>query len=131
MPKFESWVKCHVSPQRLKNSPYLFVHDLHKCFISRFIIQIELVKCPSNSKDWNQTLNISPIGVPESLKLSLSFMCDCECESKIDNVSFSLIRRPLVLWIFYIDFYKQLFYVGLYWKWSALWRNGNSKMWYL
>ncbi|GLV41732.1 myospheroid [Carabus blaptoides fortunei] len=47
-----------------------------------FKIEIEVTSCPKNMKDRNQTLQIYPVGLDESLMVDLEMICGCPCEDK-------------------------------------------------
>ncbi|KAJ8948573.1 hypothetical protein NQ318_007577 [Aromia moschata] len=46
----------------------------------KFRIDIEILKCPKDPKDYFQTIKISPVAINESLIIDLQMLCDCECE---------------------------------------------------
>lgn len=52
-----------------------------------FKIEIEVTSCPKNIKDRNQTLQIYPVGLNESLMVDLEMICGCPCEDKNHKVS--------------------------------------------
>ncbi|XP_019867658.2 integrin beta-PS isoform X2 [Aethina tumida] len=45
-----------------------------------FRIDIEVIECPKDPKDWTQTIQIYPIGINESLTIDLEMLCSCDCE---------------------------------------------------
>ena len=45
-----------------------------------FEVRLTVLKCPDSRYNWNQTINISPVGLKESLTLDLQILCECECE---------------------------------------------------
>lgn len=45
-----------------------------------FSIEIEVTACPKDPKDWNQTFQIYPVAINESLTVNLEMLCDCPCE---------------------------------------------------
>ena len=45
-----------------------------------FTAKIELVKCPRDPREWQQRIEISPVGINESVVVDLSLVCQCECE---------------------------------------------------
>ncbi|XP_016984772.1 integrin beta-PS isoform X1 [Drosophila rhopaloa] len=47
-----------------------------------FTAQIQVLKCPENPKDWKQTINISPVGINETMQIHLEMLCACDCEKK-------------------------------------------------
>ncbi|XP_029711058.1 integrin beta-PS isoform X1 [Aedes albopictus] len=48
--------------------------------IVNFEAHITLLKCPENPRDWNQILQIYPIGINESLTVDIEMLCSCPCE---------------------------------------------------
>jgi hypothetical protein len=42
----------------------------------KFTVSIDLRSCPKDPKDWNQKIKISPIGLPLSLEVDASLVCD-------------------------------------------------------
>lgn len=52
-----------------------------------FQAEIEVTACPPNRKDWEQTFQIYPVGINESLTVVLNMQCDCECENPKHFVS--------------------------------------------
>ncbi|XP_044753352.1 integrin beta-PS isoform X2 [Coccinella septempunctata] len=48
--------------------------------IVNFMIQIEVVKCPKNPKDWKETIEFYPVGINETLVVDLEMLCSCPCE---------------------------------------------------
>lgn len=60
----------------------------HKCGnirvgdIVNFMIQIEVVKCPKNPKDWFETIEFYPVGINETLIVDLEMLCSCPCEQE-------------------------------------------------
>lgn len=49
-----------------------------------FKIEIEVISCPADPKEWMQTLQIYPVGLNESLIVDIEMLCSCPCE-KPDN----------------------------------------------
>lgn len=47
----------------------------------KFEAEIVVTKCPEDPKDWQQTLQIYPVGVNESLTIDLTMLCGCPCET--------------------------------------------------
>ncbi|KAL5278574.1 ITGB1 family protein [Megaselia abdita] len=47
-----------------------------------FQAEIVVTKCPENPADWNQLIQIYPVGVNESLSINLTMLCGCGCESE-------------------------------------------------
>lgn len=45
-----------------------------------FEASIEIKKCPKNKADWNQTIQIYPVGLNEALVIDLEIICECQCE---------------------------------------------------
>nr|CAD7426152.1 unnamed protein product [Timema monikensis] len=48
----------------------------------RFEAEIKVTSCPTDSKDWNQIIEIYPVGIKESLIVDLEMLCDCPCERR-------------------------------------------------
>lgn len=46
----------------------------------QFEAHITLLKCPQNKRDWNQVLQIYPVGINESLIVDIEMLCDCSCD---------------------------------------------------
>jgi len=59
--------------------------------VVNFQAEIEVTSCPPNRKDWVQTFQIYPVGINESLTVTLEMQCDCPCENIGDSVSANLI----------------------------------------
>jgi len=53
----------------------------------QFIVQIQVLKCPDDPKDWKQTIKISPVGSQEAIHVNLEMNCDCACEHQEHHVS--------------------------------------------
>ena len=53
----------------------------------QFTAKIEVVKCPSDPRDWNQVIEIYPVGINEKVLVDLSMMCQCDCEKPGNRVS--------------------------------------------
>ncbi|XP_014480334.1 PREDICTED: integrin beta-PS-like isoform X1 [Dinoponera quadriceps] len=49
-----------------------------------FEIVLKVTECPTDPKDWKQTVNIKPRDLNESLTIDVEIMCDCPCE-KLGN----------------------------------------------
>jgi len=45
-----------------------------------FRVEIEVTKCPKDPKDWQQTIQLYPVGINESLIIDLEMLCSCPCE---------------------------------------------------
>ncbi|XP_030569607.1 integrin beta-PS isoform X1 [Drosophila novamexicana] len=45
-----------------------------------FTAQITVTKCPANPRDWNQVIQIYPVGINESMIIDLEMLCSCPCE---------------------------------------------------
>lgn len=45
-----------------------------------FEAMIEVKSCPKDPKQWNQTIQIYPVGISESLIVHLEMICECDCE---------------------------------------------------
>jgi len=45
-----------------------------------FTVKLELLKCPENPHEWNQTIRIRPVGLHDELVIDLQMLCDCDCE---------------------------------------------------
>ncbi|KAK9739114.1 Integrin beta epidermal growth factor like domain 1 [Popillia japonica] len=52
--------------------------------VVEFKIEIEVISCPADPKEWMQTLQIYPVGLNESLIVDIEMLCSCPCE-KPDN----------------------------------------------
>lgn len=48
--------------------------------IIEFQAEIVVVQCPENPNEWNQVIQIYPVGIDESLVIDLEMLCDCSCE---------------------------------------------------
>ncbi|KRT83202.1 hypothetical protein AMK59_4529 [Oryctes borbonicus] len=48
--------------------------------VVEFKIEIEVTSCPIDPKEWNQTLQIYPVGLNESLIVDIEMLCSCPCE---------------------------------------------------
>ncbi|XP_029033971.1 integrin beta-PS-like [Osmia bicornis bicornis] len=48
--------------------------------IVEFEVVLRAVECPANSSEWQQTMQIKPRGINESLTIDLSIICDCPCD---------------------------------------------------
>eukprot|EP00102_Acyrthosiphon_pisum_P022565 XP_016659775.1 PREDICTED: integrin beta-PS-like [Acyrthosiphon pisum] len=49
--------------------------------VVNFQAEIEVTSCPPNRKDWTQKFQIYPVGINESLTVSLYMQCECQCEN--------------------------------------------------
>ncbi|KAL7744460.1 hypothetical protein ACLKA6_001838 [Drosophila palustris] len=45
-----------------------------------FTANITVTKCPTNPRDWNQVIEIYPVGINESMIIDLEMLCTCPCE---------------------------------------------------
>ncbi|XP_034672073.1 integrin beta-PS isoform X2 [Drosophila subobscura] len=45
-----------------------------------FTAQIQVLKCPEDPRDWNQVIQIYPVGINESMVIKLEMLCSCPCE---------------------------------------------------
>lgn len=45
-----------------------------------FEAMIEVKSCPKDRSQWNQTIQIYPVGISESLVVHLEMICECDCE---------------------------------------------------
>lgn len=69
--------------------------ETSKCFglkvgdVVSFTAEIVVTECPENPKNWQQTFEIYPVGINESLTVDLNMICDCPCE-RPDHSSFEL-----------------------------------------
>ena len=52
-----------------------------------FDVKIELLKCPENPAEWNQTIRIRPVGLQDELVIDLQMLCDCDCEHSGEPMS--------------------------------------------
>lgn len=41
---------------------------------------IEVTSCPRKPSEWNQTIQIYPVGLNDALIIDLEIICDCDCE---------------------------------------------------
>ncbi|KAH8416731.1 hypothetical protein KR222_000277 [Zaprionus bogoriensis] len=46
-----------------------------------FSAQIVVTKCPKNPRNWNQVIQIYPVGINESMVIDLEMLCSCPCEN--------------------------------------------------
>lgn len=46
----------------------------------QFKARIEVLKCPKDPREWQQTIEIYPVGINEKVLIDLSMMCQCDCE---------------------------------------------------
>merc|ERR1712080_396727 len=42
-----------------------------------FTARMEVVECPEDPRDWNQTFHIQPVGIKESVRVDLEMVCQC------------------------------------------------------
>lgn len=45
-----------------------------------FEANIEIKSCPKDRSEWNQTIQIYPVGINEALVVHLEMICECDCE---------------------------------------------------
>jgi protocadherin alpha len=45
-----------------------------------FEAKIEVTSCPRNPNEWNQTIQIYPVGLNDALIIDLEMICECDCE---------------------------------------------------
>lgn len=45
-----------------------------------FAAEIVVLSCPGNRSEWNQMLEIYPVGMHEKLIIDLEMICDCDCD---------------------------------------------------
>ena len=45
-----------------------------------FEANIEITSCPRNPDEWNQTIQIYPVGLNDALMIDLEMICECDCE---------------------------------------------------
>ncbi|XP_037807558.1 integrin beta-PS isoform X1 [Lucilia sericata] len=48
--------------------------------IVNFTAQILVTSCPTDPAEWNQVIQIYPVGINESLVIDLEMLCSCPCE---------------------------------------------------
>ncbi|XP_076668344.1 integrin beta-PS [Andrena cerasifolii] len=48
--------------------------------VVEFEVALKAVECPADSGEWQQSMQIKPRGINESLAIDLSIICDCPCE---------------------------------------------------
>ena len=53
----------------------------------QFTAKIEVLKCPKDPREWNQVIEIYPVGINEKVIVDLSMMCQCDCEKPGNPVS--------------------------------------------
>lgn len=46
----------------------------------KFEIEIELLACPPDRKDWNHRFYIYPVGISENVTVDVEMQCDCNCQ---------------------------------------------------
>ncbi|XP_046678492.1 LOW QUALITY PROTEIN: integrin beta-PS-like [Homalodisca vitripennis] len=46
-----------------------------------FQVEVEVMSCPKDPKEWNHVFQIYPVGINESLTVDLEMLCSCPCES--------------------------------------------------
>lgn len=47
-----------------------------------FNIQLELLQCPPDPKDWEHSFYIYPVGIEESMLVNVKMLCDCNCPAE-------------------------------------------------
>ncbi|XP_004521727.1 integrin beta-PS [Ceratitis capitata] len=52
-----------------------------------FKVNIRVTSCPADPRDWQQTIQIYPIGINESLIIDLEMLCGCKCEAEENKKS--------------------------------------------
>lgn len=50
---------------------------------------IEVTACPRKPSEWNQTIQIYPVGLNDALIIDLEIICDCDCEKPWNEEKFS------------------------------------------
>ncbi|XP_050330333.1 integrin beta-PS-like isoform X1 [Bactrocera neohumeralis] len=48
--------------------------------VVNFTAQILVTSCPTDPREWNQVIQIYPVGINESLVIDLEMLCSCPCE---------------------------------------------------
>nr|XP_012225668.1 PREDICTED: integrin beta-PS-like [Linepithema humile] len=48
--------------------------------VVEFEVELNVIECPEDPKDWNQTVEIKPRGLNENLIIDVEIICDCSCE---------------------------------------------------
>ncbi|XP_076279784.1 integrin beta-PS [Lasioglossum baleicum] len=48
--------------------------------VVHFEVVLKAVECPADAREWQQTMQIKPRGLNESLVIDLNIVCDCPCE---------------------------------------------------
>ncbi|XP_017489485.1 PREDICTED: integrin beta-PS-like isoform X2 [Rhagoletis zephyria] len=48
--------------------------------VVNFTAQILVTSCPTDPREWNQVIQIYPVGINESLIIDLQMLCSCPCE---------------------------------------------------
>ena len=67
----------------------------------QFTAKIEVLKCPKDPREWNQVIEIYPVGINEKVIVDLSMMCQCDCE-KPGNPVRILSIQPLPFSCMYV-----------------------------
>uniref|UniRef100_A0A336MVT2 Integrin beta n=1 Tax=Culicoides sonorensis TaxID=179676 RepID=A0A336MVT2_CULSO len=52
-----------------------------------FQVEFTAISCPKNPSDWKQTVKIYPVGIDESLIITIELQCDCTCEKSVEHKS--------------------------------------------
>lgn len=55
-----------------------------------FNIQLELLQCPPDPKDWEHSFYIYPVGIEESMLVNVKMLCDCNCPAEDVSTKFPL-----------------------------------------
>lgn len=55
-----------------------------------FDIDIEVKSCPKKRSDYNQTIQIYPVGLNEALLIDLEIICECDCEKPWNIIEHSI-----------------------------------------
>lgn len=61
-----------------------------------FRLEVFLKECPEKGKSLNQTIQVYPVGLSESVFIDLEMLCSCPCEKPGDVVS-NNSKRSLIL----------------------------------
>lgn len=62
-------------------SPTFTCSGLRVGDVVSFTVKIVVTECPQNLTDWNQIIEIYPVGINESLIVDLTMLCNCPCEN--------------------------------------------------
>lgn len=58
-----------------------------------FDIDIEVKACPKRASEYNQTIQVYPVGLNESLLIDLEIICECDCEKPWNIVEHSPVCK--------------------------------------